>query len=73
MATNIYRTVQGDTFDGIAWRIWGYEHMAHHLIESNPEQADVLVFRPGVELTVPAVKPDTAVADLPPWYAGGKA
>ena len=28
MVAKIYRTVQGDTFDGIAWRIWNSEHMA---------------------------------------------
>ena len=73
MGAEIYRTVPGDTFDGIAWRIWNREHMARYLIESNPDQADVLIFRPGIELIVPDIKPDTTVTDLPPWYDGGKA
>ena len=71
-ASKVYRTVQGDAFDGIAWRIWGREHMAHLLAEANPDHADVLVFEPGVELGIPDVEPKTIVADLPPWYAGGQ-
>jgi len=70
MVAKIYRTVQGDTFDGIAWRIWNSEHMARYLIEANPAQADVLIFRPGIELIVPDITPNTTVTDLPPWYAG---
>lgn len=72
MAVNLYRTAQGDAFDGIAWRIWGREHMARLLIEANPEHADVLVFGPGVELAVPDVAAPTNVEDLPPWYDGGQ-
>ena len=73
MAVKKYRTVQGDTFDGIAWRIWGQEHMAHILMEANPAHMDVLLFGPGIELTVPDARPETTVPDLPPWYAGGQA
>ena len=72
MAVKTYRTVQGDTFDGIAWRLWDREHLAHHLVEANPAHADVLVFDPGVAIVIPDIKPDTTVEDLPPWY-GGKA
>ena len=63
-----YRTVQGDAFDGIAWRIWGQEHMAPLLIAANPAWADVLVFEPGVELVVPEATVKTTVEQLPPWY-----
>ncbi len=63
-----YRTVDGDAFDGITWKIWGHEHMAAHLINANPEHADVVVFEAGVELNVPDVKPETTVEDLPPWF-----
>lgn len=70
MAVKIYRTVQDDAFDGIAWRIWGREHMGRLLIEANPEYADVLLFGPGVELVVPDAEPVTTVQDLPPWYGG---
>ena len=65
-----YRTVQGDAFDGIAWKIWGHEHMAIRLIDANPEHADVVVFEPGVELRVPDAEAPTTV-DLPPWFRAG--
>lgn len=64
-----YRTIQGDAFDGIAWKIWGHEHMARQLMEDNPEHMDVLVFEPGVELRVPNIQPATTVKTLPPWMS----
>lgn len=67
----LYRTVQGDAFDSIAWKLWKKEHMARLLIEANPEHADVLVFGPGVELNVPDTKIETTVEDLPPWFRAG--
>ncbi len=68
-----YRTLQGDTFDMVAYRVWGREHMAHHIIAANPDYADVAVFGPGVTLTIPDVTPATPMADLPPWYTGASA
>ncbi len=68
-----YRTVQGDTFDIVAYRVWGREHMAHLLMAANPAHADVLVFGPGVTLTIPDAQHATPVADLPPWYDGATA
>ncbi len=69
MAARIYRTVQGDAFDAVAFRLWGDERMARRLIEANPEYADVLVFSAGVELLVPDATPSTTVPRLPAWYA----
>lgn len=63
-----YSTVQGDTFDGIAWRLWGDEHLAHLLMAANPGLMDTLVFAPGVRLVVPDYTPRPQQADLPPWY-----
>ena len=63
-----YRTIQGDAFDSVAWKLWGDEHMARHLMEANPEHADVVVFGPGVELVIPDGVMKTTVEDLPPWF-----
>lgn len=68
MAAGTYRTVQGDSFDAAAFRLWGDEHLAHALMAANAAHADVLVFPAGVELTVPDVTPETRAAHLPPWY-----
>lgn len=71
MAANVYRTVQDDSFDAIAYRLWGDEHLAGKLIAANPDHADVLLFGPGVELVVPRVQRiASSSANLPPWYAG---
>lgn len=64
----IYRTIQGDTFDAIAYRLWKNEHLCHELMAANPDYMDVILFPAGVELLVPEVKIEPKKADLPPWY-----
>ena len=67
LEASLYRTVQDDTFDAAAYRIWGRETMARELIAANPEHADVVFFSPGVELAVPDVEVPASTADLPAW------
>ena len=45
-----YTTTQGDTWDGIAFRLWGREHLMSALMRANPDHADVLMFPAGVVL-----------------------
>lgn len=66
--SRIYRSVQGDTFDMIAWKLWKNEHLCHELMAANPEHMDVLLFPAGVELAVPDVEIEPKKAELPPWY-----
>ena len=69
MAAN-YRTIQGDAWDAIAYRLWGKEHLMHLLMAANPAHMDVLIFPAGVELVVPdlpATALTTSTAELPPW------
>lgn len=63
-----YRTIQGDTFDLIAFRLWQDEHQCHRLMNANPDFMDVLIFPAGIELNVPDFTPQPKVAGLPPWY-----
>lgn len=65
-----YITVQGDTFDAAAYRLWGDEHLAHLLMTANPGLMDTLIFAPGVRLAVPDYTPMPQEAALPPWYGG---
>ena len=68
MAAKIYRTIQDDAFDAIAYRLWGDERLARELIQANPEHADVLLFEAGTVLTVPDVQiRPQASTNLPPW------
>lgn len=65
-----YTTIQGDTWDGIAFRLWGREHLMDALLQANPDHADVLVFPAGLTLAVPDVDLDATiqtVTELPPW------
>ena len=63
-----YRTIQGDTWEGIAFRLWGAEHMAPYLLAANPAHLDVLSFPAGIVLTVPSVTVrKKSAGSLPPW------
>ena len=65
LGTNLYRTIQDDTFDAAAYRIWGRESMTRGLIDANPEYADVVFFPAGVDLTVPDVEAPVSAEVLP--------
>lgn len=67
---SVYTTTQGDTWDGIAFRLWGRERLMHLLVQANPDHADTLIFPAGVTLAVPEVDPSATiqpVSELPPW------
>lgn len=61
-----YTTIQGDTWDKIAFKVYGVESYAHYLMQSNYEHLETLIFSAGTVLQVPAV-PEEQSGDLPPW------
>ncbi len=65
-----YTTVQGDTWDAIAYRLWQRETLMHLLLEANPDYGDLLVFGPDVKLSVPQIAVPAKIPDLPPWMNG---
>lgn len=71
-----YTTIQGDTWDGIAYKLYGDEKYMKNLIEANWLYTDVLVFSAGVELTVPEIteeeKDDNNLPDLETVRHGGR-
>lgn len=68
MDVNTYRTIQGDTFDGIAFKLWGQERLAHQLMQANAEHMDVVFFPAGVTLRVPTgIHKAERTFTLPPW------
>lgn len=73
MSSSTYTTRQGDTWDVIAYRLWGRETLMHHLMQANADHGDVLVFGPDVVLAVPDVVVPPKTPDLPPWYAAQEA
>lgn len=64
---NTYTTTQGDTWDAVAFKLWGVEGLFHHLVVANPAHLDVLVFPAGIVLTVPGITIPSKPLELPPW------
>lgn len=61
-----YTTSQGDTWDLMAYDLYGEEKYMHYLIEANWPLLDILVFSSGTLITVPDI-PEEAREDVPFW------
>lgn len=64
-----YQTKAYDTFDKIAYDLYGDENIASYLIEANSTYADTLIFDEGVLLNLPKLEVIEAVT-LPQWKGG---
>lgn len=62
-----YTTIQGDKWDGIAYKVYGDTKFTDVLLEANIEYRDVFIFSAGVVLEVPEVETRITSDDLPPW------
>jgi phage tail protein X len=65
-----YTTIQGDTWDSIAFIAYGDELQMHWLIEANPRHRETVIFSAGVVLSVPDLG-ETSRAPAPPWITNG--
>lgn len=65
-----YQTRVGDTFDELALQVYDNEKMAHHIIEHNPDYADVIIFEESVELKIPIFDETETPETLAPWRRG---
>ena len=65
-----YRTRAGDTFDELALQVYNNEKMAHHIIEHNPDYADVIIFEESVTLKIPIFDETETPETLAPWRRG---
>ncbi|MBQ6772550.1 MAG: tail protein X [Synergistaceae bacterium] len=64
-----YRTIQGDTWDIIAYHVYetqGREKRLDALLESNPEYREYVIFPAGIILEIPEID-NTISESLPPW------
>lgn len=61
-----YETVQGDTWDMIAKKVYGEEKYAGYLMESNRLLLDYMIFPGGVALSISELTEEQD-ADLPIW------
>lgn len=65
-----YITVQGDTWDLIAYKVYGNENYANVLMESNYPYLDFFVFPEGITLKVPEVEIPEYDFEIPDWRDG---
>ncbi|MGG1638232.1 tail protein X [Paenibacillus sp. NRS-1760] len=61
-----YTTIMGDTWDGIAYKVYGKGAHMTTLMLANQEYLELVVFSAGTILKVPELKNDSTSA-LPPW------
>ena len=64
---NKYITVQGDTWDSIALRLFGNELLMWLLVDANPCCRGIVEFPANVELTIPEAVKSPLVA-FPGWW-----
>ena len=69
MLNNTYTTVYGDTWDIVAYKVYGNEMYMDTLIKANIEYKDTYIFPAGVVLTLPEIEL-TVSESLPPWKQG---
>lgn len=72
MAINIvgydeYLTSDGDMFDRLALSYYNEEKMMAHIIQANPDYANVLIFEQGITLRIPILNNVETPETLPPW------
>lgn len=67
----VYTTVQGDTWDLIAYNLFGAEAYMQQLIEANPDLVDIFVFSAGTEIIVPEIEDADDPNALPIWRTSG--
>ena len=60
-----YTTIQGDTWDMIAKKVYDDEEYTSLLMEANPKLLDYFVFPGGIVVTVPEKPEETDY--LPEW------
>ncbi len=62
----LYTTIEGDTWDSIAKKVYGDESKTDFLMSNNIKLLDIIVFHSGVALQTPPVAFEKSVL-LPPW------
>lgn len=62
-----YVTVQGDTWDSIAFKVFGDEAYMKELIEANQDYVDIFIFEGGILIDLPTIGDDAANDALPFW------
>lgn len=67
MPAKKYTTIQGDTFDIIAKKIYGSEEYMTDLLKANKQYNEYVIFSAGIEITCPVVDAQKLSFLQPPW------
>jgi len=62
-----YTTIQGDTWDFIAFKVYGTEMVMDTLMHANPHLMDIAVFNAGTIIQTPEIDTTTESNHKPPW------
>lgn len=62
----IYTSVQGDTWDMIAYKTTGNCMYADKIMQANPMLLDIFVFSAGTDVIIPDIDEEES-NELPPW------
>ncbi len=63
---SVYKTIQGDTWDMVAKKVYGAERHLDYLMAHNFDLLDYFVFPAGIEINTPDL-PLEQEEDLPAW------
>lgn len=66
MTKRVYKTIQGDTWDDIAVKVYGDEKYMNELLEANQAYREIIIFPANVSLSLPDIQTQTTTI-LPPW------
>nr|DAT60407.1 MAG TPA: tail protein [Caudoviricetes sp.] len=68
----VYTTIQGQTWDQIAYEVYGNEYMCDKIMDLNREKLDIFIFPAGVKLMLPDeenIIRQSVLSDYPTWRA----
>lgn len=65
---NSYTTSQGETWDLIAYKLWGSEYLLPLLLEANSNYRHTTIFSGGILLNVPLID-TTEYTPRPAWLS----
>lgn len=62
-----YKTISGDTWDMIAYKVYGDCKYINILMEANPELMETFYFSANVTINCPEITVEPQTDTLPPW------
>lgn len=66
----VYKTVSGDTWDLISYKLYGSEQYFYQLMRANLTLLSIAVFDSNIPIIVPEITPIASAVEtskLPPW------